>query len=61
MNAHADGSRLVDEAGDVLAQAMYHRDKSQWRVHAVFDVANESGAESLLARLADAVNGGSIA
>lgn len=57
MSAHAKGLRLVDGSGDVLAQGMYHRRKSQWRVHAVFDVASESDAESLIARLADAVNG----
>lgn len=57
MSAHAKGLRLVDGSGDVLAQGMYHRRKSQWRVHAVFDVASEADAEALIVRLADAVNG----
>lgn len=57
MSARAEG--LLDETGDVLAQGMYHRNKRQWRVHAVFDVASESDAQALMARLADTLNGGS--
>ncbi len=56
MSVRAEGLRLVDETGDVLAQGMYHRNKRQWRVHAVFDVDSESGAAALVARLAEALN-----
>lgn len=55
MSARAEGLRLLDENGDVLAVGMHHRNKRQWRVHAVFDVDSEADAEALVARLATAL------
>lgn len=57
MTVRAQGLRLVDALGHVLAQGMYHRRNSQWRVHAVFDAASEADAEALIIRLAAAMNG----
>ncbi|WP_100522672.1 hypothetical protein [Mycobacteroides abscessus] len=57
MSTRAEGLRLVDETGDVLAQGVYHRSDRQWRVHAVFDVGGENDAKALMVRLADTLNG----